>query len=242
MLFQALQTDYVACRENGSQSTILMKAITAGHDDIIRELLITLRNHLPLMHQRNPNSRVRTQLRIVGSTLKNGFSRIISPFKIPLIRGPLFFLRNLSLRTPTYQLALLDFLNAVNEDGETALSEAVHRGKTSLVLSLLELGATREWSNQWKASTSVTQIMCESLQYVGDPEVLVAYLKWNSDELTEPDGEGNTVMHYFTGHEIHPGSVQSLVPRTDPFTSGCLRRGCRERIISDIQEGNIAYG
>jgi hypothetical protein len=50
VLFQALQTDYVACRENGSQSTILMKAITAGHDDILRELLITLRNHLPLMH------------------------------------------------------------------------------------------------------------------------------------------------------------------------------------------------
>lgn len=88
-----------------------------------------------------------------------------------------------------------EYINAIDAEGENAISEAIRKGDTTMVTQLLRLNVALEWRLDGE-TVSALQVACQSLRYHKSLAIVDQLLEQNPSAFAIEDERGNTLLHY----------------------------------------------
>lgn len=104
---------------------------------------------------------------------------------------------------------LLKYLNAIDVDGENAISEAVRQGNEKAIIELLRLGVDVEWKFEGHFVSAI-QIACQTMRYLNSSPTIERLLTRTSSSIDVVDDRGNTILHYLAFGTYRHDTVQSM--------------------------------
>ena len=90
---------------------------------------------------------------------------------------------------------VLKDLNAIDDDGENALSDAIRVGNVEMILALLLSNVDIEWEFDGY-QLSALQVACQTSRYIDSSKTVERLLAHGTKALDIQDERGNTILHY----------------------------------------------